>query len=452
MWFMFLTALTITPRDLDLVLYGAYGCVGHIAALHLANKTGLNWAIAGRNETKLKSLAAELRASGGASSTPEIIVSPLTGDITPWVGRAKVVATAAGPFSIHDGERLLEACAQLGVHYADTSDEFYWQRRMIDRHHAAALVSGAHISLASGFCAVAADLGAAMAIGEGPVPQGSDARLDAWLERYSGGISGGVIHTTHVNASYPKAWNSDPYVLAPNASSTVRVDTLVDGTHYPTTASPEGLIVPNLFGDYDARFMRRSFAARGQVVKLRVGSPVAQYTAWIEYLVRHPGSWGSLGTCPTEGLLHDGSWRYRFRATVKDAASGARASATDVVLSGSGDPGYIFTARGLAEVALCLQADACRGDPAGGVLSPGLAVNMSALSARLESAGLLTVQVQEASPVDAEREQAVGTPSEEKAAAVALADLINLNGSRATRLASISALQRRIPGVQGESR
>ena len=31
--------------------------------------------------------------------------------------------TAAGPFSIHGGEELLRAAAELGVHYADTSDE-----------------------------------------------------------------------------------------------------------------------------------------------------------------------------------------------------------------------------------------------------------------------------------------------------------------------------------------
>ena len=38
----------------------------------------------------------------------------------------------------------------------------------------------------------------------------------------------------------------------------------VTGMHYPGLVAPEGLVVPNLFGDYDARFVRRSFAARGQ--------------------------------------------------------------------------------------------------------------------------------------------------------------------------------------------
>ena len=57
-----------------------------------------------------------------------------------------------------------------------------------------------------------------------------------------------------------------------------------------------------------------------------------------------------------------------------------------------------FTAVSLAEVALCLAGWAgttphCRGSGVGGVLSPGVAVNTSALLARLESIGLLKVEV-----------------------------------------------------------
>ena len=53
--------------------------------------------------------------------------------------------------------------------------------------------------------------------------------MDAWLEAYSGGLSAGVIHTTRVNASYPKEWDSEPYVLAPGAP-----DALKAGREAPT--------------------------------------------------------------------------------------------------------------------------------------------------------------------------------------------------------------------------
>ena len=286
---------------LDIILYGAYGCVGHLAALHLAKQQNLTWAIAGRNASKLHALAATLADTHGASSHPEIIVASLVGDL-PWVKRAKAVATAAGPFSIHDGENLVKACATYGVSYSDTSDEFYWQRRMITGYDVTARATGARIALASGFCAVAADLGAALALERADGRNGRDGattNLDAWLEKYSGGISAGVIHTTHVNASYPKEWSTDPYVLAPTIDPSLKIDTLVDGTHYPLVdPDHEGFTVPNLFGDYDARFMRRSFAARGQRVHLRVGSPITLYPDWINFLLRHPGSCASAGLDP----------------------------------------------------------------------------------------------------------------------------------------------------------
>merc|ERR1719335_1676478 len=87
---------THAEADLDLILYGAYGCVGHFAAGHLANQTGLKWAIAGRNATSLKALAATLAAAGGSSSKPEIIVASLDGkeDAATWVTRAKAVISA----------------------------------------------------------------------------------------------------------------------------------------------------------------------------------------------------------------------------------------------------------------------------------------------------------------------------------------------------------------------
>ena len=109
------------PADLDVILYGATGCVGHLAAAWLTNQTGLRWAIADRNKTRLQELASSLE---GPSSKPEMIISELTASATQqWVPRARAVATAAGPFSIHSGEVLVRACAEAGVHYVDTSDE-----------------------------------------------------------------------------------------------------------------------------------------------------------------------------------------------------------------------------------------------------------------------------------------------------------------------------------------
>merc|ERR1712110_1078349 len=124
--------------------------------------------------------------------------------------------------------------------------------------------------------------------------------VDAWLETYNGGVSAGVINTGKAiaNASFPKEWNTDPYVLAPNASAALRVDTKVEGMGYPKYVWGEGLMVANIFGPYDARLLRRTFTHLGQKVHLRVGATAGMYPKWTAFLASHPGSWSNLTKCP----------------------------------------------------------------------------------------------------------------------------------------------------------
>ena len=236
---LFFVTATATA-DLDVVLYGATGCVGHLAAHYLANTTvaigarPLNWAIADFNETRLNLLAEELKSAGGPSSQPIVVVAdtmgPNTSALLDLVRRAAVVATAAGPFSIHGGETLVHACATAGVSYVDISDEFYWQREMLDRYHTEAESSGASMVIASGFCVLAGEIGAQTALSH--LNTSGGVNVDAFLEVYNGekyshflhqrrllnhkcftillgGLSKGVLDTPK-NATYPKSWNTDP--------------------------------------------------------------------------------------------------------------------------------------------------------------------------------------------------------------------------------------------------
>lgn len=378
--------------DLDLILFGATGCVGHLTAQYLAQQDSLKWAIADINTTRLQSLADELAQAGGPSSKPEVITARLDGstDLNAFVLKARAIATAAGPFSIHDGAALVKACAVNGVNYADVSDEFFWQRKMVDSFDQTARQSGAKIVLAAGFCATAGGLGAQLALEKlGSDCSASDnvtCQVDAWLEKYNGGISAGVEHTPK-NASYPPEWNGDPYVLAPNVSASLVADTLVTGTKYPVRVSGEGEIVNNIFGPYDARLLRRSFVLRDQHIHLRVGAQPKMYEDWAAFIAEHPLSWKSLSSCPTKELLDKGSWRYRFIATESENTTNTQT----VVLSGAGDPGYHFTSGALAETALCLsgKTQQCTSRAEGGILSPGALFDAQNFSQHLHSVGLL---------------------------------------------------------------
>ncbi|CAK9034918.1 Putative trans-acting enoyl reductase MT2525 [Durusdinium trenchii] len=358
-----LTALltAVAAHKFDLILYGADA-----------------WRNAG-NRSHLEDVVSQLT---DVKSKPDVLVAALDGHSDPkdWLKSTRAVITAAGPFSIHGGEELLRAAAELGVHYADTSDEFYWQRWMIDRYD--------QVVLSSGFCVLAGDLGAQLALRplQNRSADASVASLDAWLEGYNGGVSAGVIHTAEAmkNASFPKAWETDPYVLAPNATADLRKDTKVEGMHYPSWVSGEGVVVPNIFGPYDARLLRRSFVQLEQAVTLRVGATAGMYPKWTAFIAEHPGSWSKLTKCPTETVYKDGKGRERgctrFKFGVMDAV--LRQQGSGVLLSGHGDPGYRFTAVGLAETGLCLAGKTSKcPKPLGcfGVLTPMAALEATVL-------------------------------------------------------------------------
>ena len=86
--------------------------------------------------------------------------------------------------------------------------------------------------------------------------------------------------------------------------------------------------------------------------------------------------------------------RIEQRRVLLEQRKAARA-ATTVVLSGHGDPGYTFTAVGLAETALCLAGHVadCAAPSSFGVLTADLAVQRHVLVNRLEALGMLQVDM-----------------------------------------------------------
>lgn len=99
-------------------------------------------------------------------------------------------------------------------------------------------------------------------------------------------------------------------------------------------------------------------------------------------------------------LLQDGSWAYRFRATSTSTEAAPKHSSVgvaevEVLLTGSGDPGYHFTAAGLAETALCLagRVPGCGNGGGSGVVTTMAALNPHTVLRRLQSVGLVDVNV-----------------------------------------------------------
>merc|ERR1711871_343469 len=133
---------------------------------------------------------------------------------------------------------------------------------------------------------------------------------------------------------------------------------------------------------------------REQRVQLRVGATPEMYAKWSAFVALHPKGWSSLAKCPTTQVLTDGVWSYRFRAETQTHIRGSPApSSSEVLLEGSGDPGYNFTSASLAEAALCLagRTPGClRSGFKGGVVTSMVALDPVVVRQRYEQMKLLT--------------------------------------------------------------
>jgi short subunit dehydrogenase-like uncharacterized protein len=135
----------------QIVLFGATGYTGRLTARALASR-GADFALAGRNRSKLEALAATV---GG----PPIHVAE-TGDIASLVNAldgAKVLITCAGPF-MELGETAARAAVEAGVHYVDSTGEGPFIARLYDHFDAAARSADIAMAPAMGFDEVPGDL------------------------------------------------------------------------------------------------------------------------------------------------------------------------------------------------------------------------------------------------------------------------------------------------------
>src|SRR3954463_629270 len=149
--------MTETPREFDIVLYGATGFVGKLTADYLARAgSDARIALAGRSQDKL--LAVRESLGDSAQSWP-LMTADATQPSTleAMAARAQVVVTTVGPYNRY-GLPLVAACAAAGTDYADLTGEPMFVRESIDHYHKQAVDTGARIVHACGFDSVPSDL------------------------------------------------------------------------------------------------------------------------------------------------------------------------------------------------------------------------------------------------------------------------------------------------------
>ncbi|HEY3445771.1 MAG TPA: saccharopine dehydrogenase NADP-binding domain-containing protein [Myxococcales bacterium] len=392
----------MADKDLDVVLFGATGFTGRQAALYLGRHAppGLRWAVAGRSKAKLEALQAEVRA-------PEVVVADSADvpAVRAMVGRARVVASTAGPFARYS-DPVVDACVAEGADYADITGEIGWVRRLIERHHDVAAAKGLRIVPFCGFDSVPSDLGAFAVASWIRKEWDQDTRRVSASFKLRGGLNGGTLATMLDGAETGDLnLRTDPLLLNPpgHRSEAERARSAdVRGARYDPDRRT--FLAPFFMAAINTRVVRRSnalLAERGQGY-----GPDFSYEETAEHRTR----WGARavdlgllvteratgfgtvrralrrlgpkpGEGPSEATMEHGFMRVRL---VGEAADGRKVLAT---MQAQGDPGNRITTLILMEAALALATQREALPQAAGILTPASAIGQVLLD-RILAAGV----------------------------------------------------------------
>jgi short subunit dehydrogenase-like uncharacterized protein len=400
----------MAERTYDLVLYGATGFVGRLAAAYLAGHADRpRWAIAGRDRARLDELHALLAMAG---NRPEVIVADSTDAraVDAMVARTRALISTAGPFARH-GDTVIDACVRHRTHYADITGETVWVRGLIDRHHAQAAHDGTRIVPFCGFDSIPSDLGAYLVAHQVRRVCGQPCVSVTAYFRLFGGFNGGTLASNFErHARGDAARGRDPFLLDPDPRrGFAEIEANRDPTGPRFDEHLGAWVAPFIMGPINTRVVRRSAALlaqwgegygpdfryqeytrfagpltgakaallSGAAALFDAGAARAPTRLLLERLLPKPGQG------PTQRMMDRGWFEVELVGRCPDGGT-AR-----VRIRFGGDPGNRATVRLLCESGLLLAGDlgALRGGTTrGGVLTPATAFG-DALVPRLRAAG-----------------------------------------------------------------
>ena len=174
----------------DIIIWGASGFTGRLAVDYIyknQNNSNLTWAVAGRNESKIKDIL-------DGKNVPILIADSHDKEsLVDLVKKTKVILTTVGPYARY-GSELVEACAENGTHYCDLTGEVHWMRHMITKYQNTAKESGAKIVHTCGFDSIPSDIGVYFLQKNMRELYGVNAKQIKYRTRgFSGGASGGTV-------------------------------------------------------------------------------------------------------------------------------------------------------------------------------------------------------------------------------------------------------------------
>lgn len=368
-------------KQYDVVVFGATSFVGQILAGYFWKRYGLKgeikWAIAGRSESKLKALQADLGA--GAEKIPLIVADAQNaGDLEQLTNQAKVICSTVGPYALY-GNEVVKACAESGTHYCDLTGEVQWIDRMIQAHEATAKKTGAKIVHCCGFDSIPSDMGVFFLQKQAIAQTGEPCKQIRMRVRkakgeFSGGTVASLINVTKEVSANPGLAKKlgNPFLIAPSNPKTRQPN--VKFAQYES--DPGTWVAPFVMAAINTRVVHRSnglmdwaygtdfkydeammtgagfkgramaMAVSGALGGFLVGAALSP-TRWAleKFVVPKPGEG------PSKEAQETGFYDLRFFG---ETANGEKLVAK---VTGDKDPGYGSTAKMLGEAAACIALD-----------------------------------------------------------------------------------------------
>jgi short subunit dehydrogenase-like uncharacterized protein len=391
-------------RELDIILWGATGFTGKLVAEYFANHYGCNgsklkWAIAGRNEDKLKLLRSSLTKFDPSAENLPIITADIDSlpSLQKLTRRTQVVCTTVGPYNLY-GKILLKACLEEQTNYCDLTGEPNFIRYSIDTFHKEAKDKKIQIVHSCGFDSIPSDLGTLLLQKESERRLGSLCKEVLFVAGESkGSFSGGtiasllgVIEEVSTNENVRKILE-DPYSLNPPE---IRGEDTIDPTDIVYIDALQTWACPFVMGPINTRVVRRSSALLhgsnpylyqermglgdgiggwllAQSIRFGLGSILVLGTIGITRNILKSTIFPLSGEGPDPELRESGF----FNISILGFKNGISNKADiQVNITGKRDPGYGATSRMIGESAVALAKGEVQ--PIYGVITPAIALGL----------------------------------------------------------------------------
>ena len=412
-------------RAYTIVLYGATSFVGQITAHYLAQflteqkpnedaSQSITWAIAGRDEDKLKKLQDEIVSKQGNKADKVAIIIANSNDeasLDAMTKQTQVLISTVGPY-LKYGEPLIKSCAQNGTDYVDLTGEAIFIKDMLDKYQDTAKQSGARIVNSCGFDSIPSDLGVYFTQQQAQDKFNQTCEtIHMRVKAAKGGVSGGTIAsmgTIFEEVGEDKARRkqvANPYLLNDDTDAPTTRQKNISKPEYDDDhkrwLAPFVMAVINtrivhrtnqlLSYEYGREFkydeaMWMQDGVKGKLMSYGLSAGLLGFASAMmfkpsrELLSKHvlPKS----GSGPSKSEQENGFFDIRFFGTT------AKQDTINTKVTGDRDPGYGSTSRMLAQSALCLAQDISQEDVAGGFWTPATAMGDKLIQRLEEHAGL----------------------------------------------------------------